>query len=211
MASLAAPELGAEVEIVGDDRAGFVGGFDGFGDDLARAFGEGGEDAAGVEPADAVFVEEFFQFDVAGLHAGGGGVAAVVERDAAALGDADFGEVQADAVVLADAVVFALDDVGDIHADGAGVVADDRAHRRGIEPADPAGAQAEAREGVGDVVFAAADPDFEQRGEFDAAMLRRGEADHAFAEADQIETAIFGVTNFHILIFLDRERTLKTA
>ena len=34
---LAAPELGAEVEVVADDRAGFVGGLHRFGDDLARA------------------------------------------------------------------------------------------------------------------------------------------------------------------------------
>ena len=77
-----------------------MGGLDGLGHDLARAFGERGEDAAGVEPADALFVEEFLPIDVARLHAGGGGVAAVIERDAGPLGVADFGEVQADAVAL---------------------------------------------------------------------------------------------------------------
>ena len=71
-----------------------------FGDDLARAIGERGEDAAGVQPADASSLKSFFQSIIAGLHAGGGGVAAVVEGDAGALAGADFGEVQADAVLL---------------------------------------------------------------------------------------------------------------
>ena len=54
---LAAPELGAEVEVVGDDRPRFMGGLDGFGGDLARGLGQGGEDAAGVQPAHAVFLK----------------------------------------------------------------------------------------------------------------------------------------------------------
>ena len=183
MASLLLQSLRAEVQVVADDRAGFVGGLHRFGDDGAGAFAQGGEDAAGVQPADAVFLEELLPVHVARLHAGGGGVAAVVERDAAALGDADFGEVQADAVLLADAVVFALDGVADTSMPtDAGVVADDRAHRRGVQSADPAGAQAEARERVRDVVFAAADPHFEQRRELDAPMLRRRQANHALAE-----------------------------
>ena len=80
-----------------------------------------------------------------------------------------------------------VDGVRDVHADGAGVVGDDAAHRRGVEAADPAGAEAEAREGVGDVVFAAADPDFERGRELDAAMAGGREANHALAERDQIE------------------------
>ena len=107
IASLLRPELGAEVEVVADDRARFVGGLHRFGDDLARAVGERGEDAARVQPADALLAEELLPVDVARLHAGGGGVAAVVERDRRPLRVADFGEVQADAVDLADAVVLA--------------------------------------------------------------------------------------------------------
>ena len=70
------------------------------------------------------------------------------------------------------------------------------AHGRRVEAADPAGAQAEAREGVGDVVFAAADPDFERRGELDPPVLRRREPNHALAEGDQIELTI--VRRFHL-------------
>ena len=78
---------------------------EGFFDDGGGGVGEGGEDAAGVEPADAAF-EEGVEVDVAGLHVHGGGVAAVVHGDAGADAGADFGEVQADAVRRADAVIF---------------------------------------------------------------------------------------------------------
>ena len=71
------------------------------------------------------FAEQLLPIHVARLHAGGGGVAAVVERDGRPLRVADFGEVEADAVDLADAVVLARDGVRDVHADGAGVVGDD--------------------------------------------------------------------------------------
>ena len=57
---------------------------------------------------------------------------------------------------------FSRDGVRDIHADGAGVIGDEPAHRRRVQSADPAGAQAEPRQRVGDVVLAAADPDFER-------------------------------------------------
>ncbi len=58
----------------------------------------------------------------------------------------------------------------DIDTDGAGVVEDEVAERIVDDAAGPTGAQSEAGEGVGDVVFAAADPDFEGVGEFDAAV-----------------------------------------
>ena len=75
----------------------------------------------------------------------------------------------------------------DVHADGAGVIGDEPAHRRGVEPADPAGPQAEARKGVGHVVLAAADPDFERGGELDPPVPGRREANHALAQGHQIE------------------------
>ena len=122
------PELGAEVEIVGDDGAGLVGGLDGLGDDRAGGFRKCGEDAAGVEPADAVVFEEARPVDIAGLHAArwrsGRGRRGWPSRGA----EADFGEVQADAVFFADAVLLAGDDEVGVDSDGAGVVADDGAH-----------------------------------------------------------------------------------
>ena len=48
---------------------------------LPRAFGERGEDAARVQPANALLFEELLPIHVARFHAGGGRVAAVVERD----------------------------------------------------------------------------------------------------------------------------------
>ncbi len=59
------------------------------------------------------------------------------------------------------------------------------------DAAGEAGAQAQAREGIGDVVLAAADPDFEGVGEFDAAVARGGEADHRFAQGDEVELGCF--------------------
>jgi len=58
---LACPEFRAEIEVVGDDRAGGVGGADGVGGDLAGGVGEGGEDAAGVEPAGGVSLKSLGQ------------------------------------------------------------------------------------------------------------------------------------------------------
>src|SRR4029078_13174715 len=83
------------------------------------------------------------------------------------------------------------------HPGRAGMVADDRAHGRGIESADPARAQAETRQCIRDVVFAPADPHFQQGRELDAAMLRRREAKHAFAQRNEIKPAIFGVADLH--------------
>src|SRR5687768_5753467 len=130
---------------------------DRLGYDRTGAFREGGKYPARAQPADAVLVEQLFPVHVAGLHSAGRGVAAVVERDGAALRHADFGEVQADAVLLADAVVLALDDVTDVHPGGPGVVADDRAHGAAVQTTHPRRAQAEPRQRVRDVVFAAAD------------------------------------------------------
>ncbi len=78
---LGAPEFGAEVEVVGGDGAVGFGLDEGFFDGGGGGIGEGGEDAAGVEPADAAFAEEVVEVDIAGLHVHGGGVAAVVHGD----------------------------------------------------------------------------------------------------------------------------------
>ena len=149
-----------------------------------------------MQPADAVFLEELVPVDITGLHAGGGGVAAVVKCDAAALGDADFCEVQPDAIFLADAVVLALDDVIDRHSDSAGMVANGRAHRRAVQSADPTRSQPQPRQRIGDIVFSAAHPDLQHRRELDPTMLRRRQTDHALAQRDQIETAIRLVADF---------------
>src|SRR5690606_4750912 len=113
----------------------------GLDDEIGGVFTECGEDAAGVEPADAVLAEEAIPVDVARLHLAGGGVTAV----AAALGGADavalFGEVEADARGLADPVEWHPLDV--IHVDAAlhdevlkqvaDFVVDDRGDDGGLE------------------------------------------------------------------------------
>ncbi len=114
----AGPEFGAEIEIVGGDGAVGFGFLEGLFDDGGGGVGEGGDDAAGVHPADAAFGEEGVEVDVAGLHVHGGGVAAVVHGDGTADAGADFGEVEADAVLGADAIVGGDVDGGDIDADG---------------------------------------------------------------------------------------------
>ena len=61
------PELGAEIQIVADDRARFLGGENRFLAHGGGAVGKGGEDAAGVQPAGALFLEEFLEVDHARL------------------------------------------------------------------------------------------------------------------------------------------------
>lgn len=192
---LARPEFGAEVEVVGDDRAGFVGGLDGFSHDEAGVFGQRREDAPCVEPADAVFLEELLPVDLARLNASCGGVAAVIERGAGALGGADFGEVQADAVLLADTIPLALNRILRADTHRTGVVADDRTHWRRVQTAHPASAQTETGEGIGDVVFATTNPHFQRRAELNAAIARRRKTDHGFAQSHEIVLALFGWFN----------------
>ena len=106
---------------------------------------------------------------------------------------ADFGEIKPDAARASDAVEFFHEHIGDIQADGAGVIENDAGDRIVGQLADEAGAQAKPGAGVGDVEFAAADIDFEGFGKFDAAMTRRRQADHAFAESQDVKLALRGV------------------
>ena len=80
--------------------------------------------------------------------------------------------------------------LGDVDAGGPGVVAHDAAQRVVDQAADPPGAQAQPREGVGHVVLAASDVDLEMWGELDAVAAGWAEADHALAQADQVELAL---------------------
>lgn len=176
------PELCPEVQVVGDDGAGVMGGLEGGGGDLSGGLGEAGKDAAGVEPADAALGEEVFPVDITGLHFAGGGVAAVVEGDGGTGADADLGPVEPDAGVTSDAVVFHFRAMADIHADAASVIFDDGGDGIVDESADPSGAEAESCEGVGDIELTAADVDVHFFGKFDAAVPFGAEADHAFTE-----------------------------
>ncbi len=111
-------------------------------------------------------------------------MAAVVHGDAGAHAGADFGEIQTDPVGPADAVVFGDGDMAHVHPHPAGVIEDDPANGVIHEPAGKAGPQTQTGQGVCDVVFPAADPDFQRIGEFDSSMRRRRKTNHAFAETD---------------------------
>ena len=56
------PERRAVVEVVGDGDAVAFGGFAGFDGEFGGAFGEAGEDAAGVAPADTELAEDVIRF-----------------------------------------------------------------------------------------------------------------------------------------------------
>ena len=86
---------------------------------------------------------------------------------------ADFGEVEPDSVGPADAVVLGHDDVAHVHADGTAMIYDDLADIVIDQPREEPGAEAESRQGIGDVVFTAAGPDFEGIGKFNSPMSRR--------------------------------------
>ena len=119
-------------------------------------------------------------------------MAAVGDADGAADAEAAFGEVEAVADGAADAVIGAPED--EVGGDAAlqdeifEQVADIVVDKRGAD----GGAQAEAfAEAAGDVVLAAALPDFEFAGGADAALAGI-EAEHDFAKGDLVELARFG-------------------
>ena len=183
------PEGRAVVQVVGDDGAVLLRGLDGLDGGLRGGLGEGREDAARVEPADAQLAEEVLPVEVAGLDLRGRGVAAVRDADGAADAEAALGEVEAVADRAADAVVLApLDEVG-VHAALHHEVLEQAADLVVDERRADGGAQAEAlAQAAGDVVFAAAFPDLElARGAH--AAFARVEAEHDFTEGDLVEGA----------------------
>ena len=76
---------------------------------------------------------------------------------------------------------------------------------RKLRPPIQSGAEAEAGEGVGDVVFAAADPDFEQRGRIRFGHAAGGRGGSCLAEGNQVELARFCVFD------LEHERPLESC
>src|SRR5690606_17543097 len=78
------PDAGPVVEVVGDDRAVPLGGDHRLLDDLRGGVRQPGEDASGVEPADALPAEEVVPVDVPGGELAGGGVTAVGDPERAA-------------------------------------------------------------------------------------------------------------------------------
>jgi hypothetical protein len=114
-----------------------------------------------VKPPHAALLEELVPVDVAGFHLGGRAVAAVVQGDAGADARADLGEVQPDPRIPPDAVVGERDNVGRVDTAGACVVEDDLADGVIDQRTDPAGALAQTRQRVRNIVFPAPDVDFQ--------------------------------------------------
>src|SRR5205807_558218 len=96
------PQLGAVVQIEAGDRAGGLGGLHAFEDQLRGRVRQGGEDAAGVEPADALS-EYFLPVEIARLEHSAGLVGPVVENhrraNAGAAVGTNGGDVRAAAAV----------------------------------------------------------------------------------------------------------------
>ena len=186
------PERGTVVEVVGDDRAVFPGGFAGFDGHFGGGFGEGREDAAGVEPAGTSRAEDVVPVDVARLHPGSGGVAAVGDALGAANAEAAFGEVESVAHGAADAVVRGPVEKGGVDAALEDEVFDETADFVVGEGRDDCRAHAEAAtQPASDVVFAAAFPGLEGAGRAHAAFTGV-ETEHDFSEGDEVVVAVGG-------------------
>ena len=156
------PKRVAIVQIVGDDDAVAMRGFDGFFGNQRGGVGERGEDAAGVEPARAFGREDFVPVDLTGLELGDSGVAAVGAAQRGAHAEAALGEVEAIADGAADAVVLHPLQMRLVDAALVDEVFDEAANGVVGERGDDGGAQAKAAlEAAGDVVFAAALPGLE--------------------------------------------------
>ena len=156
------PELGAVVQVEGGDGPGRLGRLHPLDDQFRRGLGEGGEDAAGVEPPHAAG-EDRLPVEVAGLEQRPGLVGAVVEddrrADAGAAVAVHGGHVRpADAVVRERLVEGRHAVLADAPLDH---LADGVVHHRGGD----AGLEAEAvRQVGGDVVLAAGHVDVEAAG-----------------------------------------------
>jgi tRNA U34 5-methylaminomethyl-2-thiouridine-forming methyltransferase MnmC len=124
-------------------------------------------------------------------------MSAIIHRDARAHARADFGKIQTDAIGAPKAVIFFDHHVVDEHAGGARVIQNDS--RNGIlrDFANKRGAHAQAGARVRDVEFAAAHIHFQTLRELDAAVSRRREADHTFAERDNINFAFRGIAQLY--------------
>ncbi len=167
------PELGAVIEIERRDGTGRLRGAHGLDDEFTGRLGEGGEDAAAVEPTDARR-EDFLPVEVARLELAGGLVAAVVEhhRGAHALAAVAVhgGHVRAAHTVVLELLVVRL------HAHRPNTFGDQVTDRVVDHRADDAGVEPEAVGEVGgDVELATAD--------MDVAVVRLAERDDTRVKA----------------------------
>src|SRR5262249_43047623 len=101
----AAPQRFAVIEVIRDDRAAGLGGAHGCVGALGGGVGDGGEEAAGVKPADAIDGKQPLPVDRAGSELARRGMAAIVTALRRAHAVTPLGEVQAISRIAANAVV----------------------------------------------------------------------------------------------------------
>src|SRR6185369_5754870 len=162
LAPLTLPERRTEVEVVRHHGAVLLRDFH----RLQHRFGgvrrERGEDAAGVEPADAFLAEQLLPVHLTRLDLRRGGVAAVGAAEGGADAEALLGEVEPDARVASEAVEVAPDDVRHVDAALHDEILDQPAEVVLRERGDDGGALLPALpHGAGDVVLATALPHLE--------------------------------------------------
>jgi hypothetical protein len=114
---------------------------------------------------------------------------AVIHRDTGADACTHLGEIQSDAIGPADAIIFRYHNMTHVHADAPPMIENDLADGVVNEAGEKAGAHAQTRQGMGDIVFSTARPHFKRSGKFDAPMPLGAEANHALAQTHQIKTA----------------------
>jgi len=169
----ALPERGAVIEVVGDHRLVAPGRSHRLEDDIGGGFREGGEDAAGVEPAHPLHPEELLPVDLAGFELRGGGMAAVAAAGRPAHTKTALGKVEAVAHRAADAVVGDPLDPARINPALKDKILDQPADGIVGEGGDDGGAQAKAAaQSAGDVVLPPALPGAERARGMDALLAR---------------------------------------
>ena len=183
------PKRGTIVEVVRNERPMLPGRLHRLDNQRRSRIAQGGENAAGVQPARAEFAEDVVPIEIAGFELTGSGVAAVGNAHSAAHTVAALGEIEAVARDAANAVERDPLDELSIHATLQNEILDEPAHVVIGERGADGGLKAEAAaQSAGDVVFATAFPDFEFAGATDTPFARI-EPEHDFSERDQVVLA----------------------
>ena len=199
---LTGPQLAAVVEVAGDLHAPLLGGLTGLLAGLHQVGAQSGGDAGEVEPVHAL--EDLVPVKVAGLGLLDGGVGAVVDAHAAALGGALLVEVDAHTVAAAD-------DHGGVYAVAAQGVDRGLADGVGGQLGHIGGIQTVVGQRDGHVGLAAAEGELQVIG-LDKTLIVIGlEPDHQLAEGNNFHRALLLITNSNRMVLLDYFFTRCTA
>ena len=193
-----APEQGAEVAVKAHGEALFLGLFDAGQDKVGAALGQGGGDAAQMQPV--IALQQRIQVHPGKVVFGDGTVLAVIGHLAGA--DAVAG-LQ---IVGAQAVGGGLLRAGEDHRGAVHVVGAEHAHRalaQGVvgHHAEEGAVDAQVCQGQGDIGLAAAVAGLEAGGHPDLLIVGRGQAQHDLPEGDEFLRAFAaqqGIVVFHL-------------